>query len=80
VKSEHRFVGSAKLIATFTLGSRILGLVREHAYSRFFGASPLFSAFRIAFQIPNLARRLFGEGALTASFIPGVHPNASRGR
>jgi putative peptidoglycan lipid II flippase len=70
VKSEHRFVGSAKLIATFTLGSRILGLVREHAYSRFFGASPLFSAFRIAFQIPNLARRLFGEGALTASFIP----------
>ncbi|MCB9849561.1 MAG: murein biosynthesis integral membrane protein MurJ [Phycisphaerales bacterium] len=48
----------------------MLGLLREHAYSRFFGASPLLSAFRIAFQIPNLARRLFGEGALTSSFIP----------
>ncbi len=40
------------------------------AYARFFGASPLFSGFRIAFQIPNLARRLFGEGALASSFIP----------
>lgn len=48
----------------------MLGVVRENAYSQFFGASPLLSAFRIAFQIPNLARRLFGEGALTASFIP----------
>jgi putative peptidoglycan lipid II flippase len=70
VSAHHRFVGSAKLIAVLTLASRVLGVVREHAYSQFFGASPLLSAFRVAFQIPNLARRLFGEGALTASFIP----------
>jgi len=70
VPTHHRFVGSAKLIALLTLASRVLGVVRESAYSQFFGASPLLSAFRIAFQIPNLARRLFGEGALTASFIP----------
>jgi len=70
VSRPHRFVGSAKLIAALTLASRVLGVVRENAYAQFFGASPLLSAFRIAFQIPNLARRLFGEGALTASFIP----------
>jgi putative peptidoglycan lipid II flippase len=40
------------------------------AFSHFFGASRLLSAFTIAFQLPNLARRLFGEGALTSSFIP----------
>jgi putative peptidoglycan lipid II flippase len=39
-------------------------------YSYFFGAGPLLSSFRIAFMIPNLARRLFGEGALSAAFIP----------
>jgi len=67
---HHRFVGSAKLISLLTLASRILGVVREHVYSQYFGASPLLSAFRVAFQIPNLGRRLFGEGALIASFIP----------
>ena len=67
---NHQFVGSAKLIGALTLGSRILGLIRETGFSHFFGASPLFSAYRVAFQIPNLARRLFGEGALTSSFIP----------
>ena len=66
----HRFIRPAALIAGLTLGSRILGLMREMTYSHFFGASPLLSAFRVAFQVPNLARRLFGEGALTSSFIP----------
>ncbi|MCA9249818.1 MAG: murein biosynthesis integral membrane protein MurJ [Phycisphaerales bacterium] len=53
-----------------TLASRVLGVLREMAYSYFFGATPLLSDFRFAFQIPNLSRRLFGEGALTSSFIP----------
>ncbi len=61
---------STRLIAILTLLSRILGLTREILYGHLFGTSPLLSAFRIAFMIPNLARRLFGEGALSAAFIP----------
>lgn len=54
--------------ATFT--SRLLGLVREQVYANFMGDTPVASAFKLAFQIPNLFRRLLGEGALTAAFIP----------
>ena len=50
--------------------SRVTGLVRDGVLSRIFGASNLMSAFWFAFLIPNLFRRLFGEGALSASFLP----------
>ena len=50
--------------------SRTLGLVREIAMAYFFGTSALKSAFDIAFIIPNLFRRLFGEGALSSAFVP----------
>ena len=50
--------------------SRVFGLVRDMSYSQFFGAKELMDAWSIAFMIPNLARRLFGEGAASASFIP----------
>ena len=50
--------------------SRVLGLVREIAMAYFFGTSALKSAFDIAFIIPNLFRRLFGEGALSSAFVP----------
>jgi putative peptidoglycan lipid II flippase len=53
-----------------TLTSRLLGLVREMVYSRFMGTGWVASAFVLAFQVPNLFRRLLGEGALTAAFIP----------
>lgn len=53
-----------------TLSSRILGLVREQVYAHFMGDGPVASAFKLAFQVPNLFRRLLGEGALTAAFIP----------
>lgn len=69
--SDHtRFVAPARLIALLTAGSRILGLVREIAYSYFFGVAPIFSSFRVAFMVPSLARRLFGEGAMSSAFIP----------
>lgn len=58
------------LLGLATLSSRILGLVREQVYARFMGDTPVASAFKLAFQIPNLFRRLLGEGALTAAFIP----------
>jgi putative peptidoglycan lipid II flippase len=53
-----------------TMLSRILGLVREQVYAGFMGTSPIAGAFQFAFAVPNLFRRLLGEGALTAAFIP----------
>ena len=57
-------------IASLTALSRVFGLVRDVSYSHFFGANALLDAWAIAFKIPNLARRLFGEGAASASLIP----------
>ncbi|MHC4293342.1 MAG: murein biosynthesis integral membrane protein MurJ [Planctomycetota bacterium] len=57
-------------IASLTALSRVFGLVRDVCYFYFFGASGLLDAWFIAFKIPNLSRRLFGEGAASASFIP----------
>ena len=59
----------------FTVGgltafSRVLGLVREMLQSRLSGAGVEQSAFTLAFALPNMARKLFGEGALTAAFVP----------
>src|SRR5262245_41004157 len=61
---------SSSAMGAATLTSRVLGMVREMVYARFMGTSWVASAFLLAFQIPNLFRRLLGEGALTAAFIP----------
>ena len=61
---------SSGAMAAATLASRLLGMVREMVYARFMGTTWVASAFLLAFQIPNLFRRLLGEGALTAAFIP----------
>ena len=61
---------SSGAMAGATLTSRILGMVREMVYASFMGNTWVASAFVMAFQIPNLFRRLLGEGALTAAFIP----------
>ncbi len=57
-------------IAVLTGISRIFGLIRVASFFYFFGAGGLLDAWFIAFKIPNLSRRLFGEGAASASFIP----------
>ena len=57
-------------MAVATLTSRVLGMVREMVYMSFMGTGWVNDAFQIAFTIPNLFRRLLGEGALTAAFIP----------
>ncbi len=67
---ESRFVSHARIVAGLTLISRMAGVVRDAVCSRFFGAGPIWSAFAFAFLIPNLFRRLFGEGALSAAFLP----------
>jgi putative peptidoglycan lipid II flippase len=57
-------------IGAATLTSRILGLVREQVYAAFMGTTEIYGAFIYAYMVPNLFRRLLGEGALTAAFIP----------
>lgn len=61
---------SSGAMALATMSSRVLGMVREIVYANFMGNGPVASAFKFAFQIPNLFRRLLGEGALTAAFVP----------
>lgn len=66
----RHFIASTRVIAVLTLVSRVLGLARDSFLGYYFGTSSLASAFRIGFMVPNLARRLFGEGALSAAVIP----------
>ena len=61
---------SMLVTAAGTSGSRLLGLVRDQLIAGFFGTGGFAAAFIIAFQIPNLFRRLLGEGALTAALMP----------
>ena len=60
----------AFLVASGILLSRLLGLVRQRVFSRYFGLSDEADAFTSAFRIPNFLQNLFGEGVLSASFIP----------
>src|SRR5947209_6630629 len=64
------FVSHAKLISALTLLSRILGMARESVAASAFGAGSVWAAFTVAFKVPNLFRKLLGEGALSAAFIP----------
>ena len=61
---------SASMVSLLTLLSRITGLVRELLIASTFGASALTDAFIVAFRIPNLFRRFFGEGAFSQAFVP----------
>ncbi|MFT3717755.1 murein biosynthesis integral membrane protein MurJ [Pseudorhodoferax sp.] len=61
---------SASTVSLLTLASRITGLGRELLMASLFGASALTDAFNVAFRIPNLFRRLFGEGAFSQAFVP----------
>ena len=61
---------AASTISLFTLASRITGLLQVMVVSALFGAGASFDAFNVAFRIPNLLRRLFGEGAYMQAFVP----------
>src|SRR5713226_5454436 len=65
-----KMLKSSGAMAAATMTSRVLGMVREMVYAGFMGNTWIASAFQLAFQVPNLFRRLLGEGALTAAFIP----------
>lgn len=66
-----RKITAATLVMAFaTALSRVAGLVRDVVIARFFGAGLVTDAFFMAFTIPNLLRRFFAEGSLTAAFVP----------
>jgi putative peptidoglycan lipid II flippase len=69
--APRRRVAVNTLIFSVATGlSRIAGLVREVVASSYFGTSGPFSAFTIAFQVPNLVRSLFADAAISAAFVP----------
>ena len=57
-------------IMVATLGSRILGFLREVQLAYYFGLSPMRGAYTVAFKIPNLLRLLVADAAISAAFIP----------
>jgi len=61
---------AATLVAIGILLSRLAGLVRESVFNHYFRLSATADAFRAAMRIPNFLQNLFGEGVLSASFIP----------
>jgi len=67
---ERKPRGAAALVAAGILLSRISGLVRGQIFANYFGASAAADAFSAALRIPNFLQNLFGEGVLSASFIP----------
>ena len=69
---RHPLIAGARITGLGTLASRLLGMVRDMATAALLGLSGggVMDAFVIAFRIPNLFRRLFGEGALAASYLP----------
>jgi putative peptidoglycan lipid II flippase len=71
---------SAVLVALGILCSRLAGLVRQRVFAHYFGLqSDAADAFSAAFRIPNFLQNLFGEGALSASFIPVYAALVARG-
>ena len=68
-----RSLKNISVVAGATMVSRVLGLGRDILISAVFGTSALASSFVTAFTLPNLFRRLLGEGALTAAFVPTLN-------
>ena len=66
----HHLAAAASVVSGATFVSRVLGYIRDMLIAYGFGAGLAADAFFVAFRIPNMARELFGEGALSAAFIP----------
>ena len=69
-KVEKSTSRSAFMVGAGILISRIVGLARQRVFAHYFGTSAAGDAFSAAFRIPNFLQNIFGEGALSASFIP----------
>ncbi|HOG31159.1 MAG TPA: murein biosynthesis integral membrane protein MurJ [Candidatus Syntrophosphaera sp.] len=68
--AENKLIRNISMMSVAILISRVLGLVRDQLMAFFFGTTFLNDAFVVGYKIPNLLRNLFGEGALSASFVP----------
>ncbi len=79
---RHKLLSATIVTSLGTLTSRVLGLVRDMATAALFGlaAGGVMDALVVAFRIPNLFRGLFGEGALTASYMPVFAQSLERDR
>ena len=67
---KNRLARNTVIFSVATGLSRIAGLAREIVASSYFATSGAFSAFTLAFQVPNLLRSLFADAALSAAFVP----------
>ena len=70
VASRFASKRSSFLVAAGIFLSRVAGLIRDRVFAHYFGNSDAADAFKAAFRIPNALQNLFGEGVLSASFIP----------
>jgi putative peptidoglycan lipid II flippase len=69
--SQHRgMLRSVMTVGGWTMASRVLGFIRDMLMAALIGADPVADAFFMANKLPNLFRRLFGEGAFNAAFVP----------
>lgn len=80
--ARHSLITGARITSLGTLVSRVLGMLRDMATAALLGMSGtgVMDAFVIAFRIPNTFRRLFGEGALSASYLPVLSAELERDR
>lgn len=69
-ESIHHVSKNVRIVSLCTIASRVLGLLRDQAMGVLFGAGSVMDTFTVAFRLPNLARVLLGEGALTTAFLP----------
>lgn len=69
---SRKLLKSTAIVASMTLVSRVLGLLRDMLLARWFGADAAMDAFFVAFKIPNFLRRLFAEGAFSQAFVPVI--------
>lgn len=70
MSDSHKITQRASQVGLLTLGSRVLGLIRDAVVAYVFGTRMAADAFYVAFRIPNLLRRLLAEGSLTFAFVP----------
>jgi putative peptidoglycan lipid II flippase len=70
VTHKRQILKSASIISVITVVSRILGYVRDQRLTLLLGTSGIADSFVLAYRIPNVLRRLVGEGSMTAAFIP----------
>ncbi len=79
MKISEKLVHRAGSVSSATMISRVLGYARDALVAHAFGGGYLTDAFYAAFRLPNLFRRVLGEGALTSAFVPAFTEELSKG-